>query len=80
VRIVARQKKKIMETNKERLELLKKIGEIQAEIESLIKDEKNKHQNYNYFEESQLLKILKPKLKEKKLTVEIADDDTQPLL
>ena len=65
-----------METNKE---LLTKIGAIQADIESLVKDEKNKFQNYNYFEESQLLKILKPRLKDKKLTLEITDDDTQPL-
>ena len=51
---------------------------MQAEIPSLVKDEQNKHQNYKYFEESQLLKILKPLLKEKKLTMEITDDDTQP--
>ena len=65
-----------MTTNKE---LLTKIGKIQADIPSLIKDEKNKHQNYNYFEESQLLKILKPLLKEEKLTMLISDDETQPL-
>ena len=36
-----------------------KIGNIQKDIESLVKDEKNKNLNYKYFEESQILKILK---------------------
>ncbi|CAI2190443.1 15798_t:CDS:2 [Funneliformis geosporum] len=60
--------------------LLTKIGNIQAEIDDLIKDERNKHQNYKYFNEAELLKILKPQLKEKKLTIEITDDDTQPFI
>jgi hypothetical protein len=63
----------------ENKELLKKIGEVQANIESLVKDETNSHQNYKYFVEHKLLKILKPQLKEKKLTMEITDDDTQPM-
>ena len=59
--------------------LITKIGKIQADIKDLVKDEKNKHQFYKYFEESQVLKILKPLLKENKLTMIISDDDTQPL-
>jgi hypothetical protein len=50
-------------------ELLTKIGKIQDEISSLIKDEKNKNLYYKYFEESQLLKILKPLLEREKLTM-----------
>ena len=64
--------------NMENKELLTKIGKIQSDIKDLVKDEKNKHQNYKYFEESQLLKILKPELKKNKLTMIISDDDTQP--
>ena len=56
-----------------------KIGNIQKDIESLVKDEKNKNLNYKYFEESQILKILKPLLEREKLTLKISDDDTQPL-
>jgi hypothetical protein len=60
-------------------ELLIKIGNVQNKIADLVKDEKNKHQNYKYFEENQLLKILKPLLEKEKLTMIITDDDTQPL-
>jgi len=56
-----------------------KIGNIQKDIESLVKDEKNKNLNYKYFEESQILKVLKPLLEREKLTLKISDDDTQPL-
>lgn len=59
--------------------LLAKIGKIQAEIKDLVRDESNKFQNYKYFEESQILKILKPLLSREKLTLKISDDDTQPL-
>jgi hypothetical protein len=59
-------------------ELIKKIGEIQNQVKELVRDEKNKNLYYKYFEESQLLKVLKPLLKEKKLTMLITDDDTQP--
>ena len=63
----------------ENKELNKKIGNIQKDIESLVKDEKNKNLNYKYFEESQILKVLKPLLEREKLTLKISDDDTQPL-
>ncbi|CAG8472400.1 11194_t:CDS:2 [Ambispora gerdemannii] len=65
----------------ENKELLTKIGKIQGAIGSLVKDEaiKSTHTNYKYFEESQVLKSLKPLLTEQKLTMIISDDDTQPL-
>ncbi|CAI2191891.1 7102_t:CDS:10 [Funneliformis geosporum] len=53
-------------------------GAIQDKIPSLIKSKTNTHQNYKYFEEHQILKILKPLLKENKLTMIITDDDSQP--
>jgi hypothetical protein len=62
----------------ENKELLTKIGKIQKDIASLVKDEKNKFQNYRYFEESQILKVLKPSLDREKLTLIISDDDSQP--
>ena len=57
---------------------LKKIWEIQREIKGLVKDETNKFQNYKYFDEAQILKILKPLLEKHKLAMVISDDDTQP--
>ena len=63
----------------EKLKLLTKIGTIQHNIIDLVKDEENKHQHYKYFEESQILKILKPLLSEHELTLIISDDETQPL-
>lgn len=68
---------KTMEINNKKL--LAKIGNIQKDIGSLIRDELNKFQNYKYFEESQILKILKPALGKQKLTLILSDDDTQPL-
>jgi hypothetical protein len=58
--------------------LLTKIGTIQDKIPSLIKNKTNAHQNYKYFEEHEILKVLKPLLTENKLTMIITDDDTQP--
>ena len=55
-----------------------KIWSIQKESKRLIKDEKNKFQNYNYFEESQVLGILKPLLERYRLGMMICDDDSQP--
>ena|SRR5436190_1264084 len=65
------------ETNKAG-RIIAKIGNIQRDIKSLIKDENNKFQNYKYFEESQILGILKPLLAREKLTLIISDDDSQP--
>src|SRR4051812_42332120 len=64
----------------ENKELFNKIGKIQEEISSLVKDETNKFQNYKYFEESQILGILKPLLTKYKVAICISDDDTQPFI
>jgi len=63
-----------------KMDLANKISLIQADIKDLIKDEKVKSSsvNYKYFEESQILKILKPLLKHYRVRVLITDDDTQP--
>ena len=57
------------EPKKKAKNLLTKIGRIQQDISSLVKDETNKHQNYKYFDEAQILKILKPLLAEEQLTL-----------
>lgn len=58
--------------------LMERITNIQSEIKDLIKDEVNKFQNYKYFEESRILKILKPLLMRYRVSMVISDDDTQP--
>lgn len=61
-------------------ELKTKIWRIQNEIGSLVKDELNKFQNYRYFDEAQILKILKPLLAKHELAIIISDDETQPFI
>lgn len=62
-----------------KLDLWEKVWNIQAEVKSLIKDELNKFQNYKYFDEAQILTILKPLLVKYRVSLMISDDDTQPL-
>jgi hypothetical protein len=63
-----------------KMDLATKISIIQSDIKTLIKDEKVKYSgaNYKYFEESQVLKILKPLLRNYRVRVLISDDDSQP--
>ncbi|KLL02737.1 MAG: single-stranded DNA-binding protein [Mycoplasmataceae bacterium RV_VA103A] len=57
-----------------------KIKQIQSQIPPLIRTEENKHQNYKYFDELQILKALKPLLDEYDLVLYLSDDTTQPFL
>ncbi len=47
---------------------------------SLVKDETNKHQNYKYFDEAQILKILKPLLAEEQLTLTWAKNQSEMVI
>jgi ERF superfamily len=60
------------------LKISEKIWRVQHEIKSLIKDEVNKFQNYKYFDENQILKVLKPLLEKYHLLMLISDDDAEP--
>lgn len=60
--------------------LVVKIAIIQKEVKELVKDEENKHQHYKFFEESQILKILKPLLEKYRVRMVISDDLTQPFI
>jgi|SRR6185503_5855112 len=57
-----------------------KIKQIQSEIAPLIRTEENKHQNYKYFNELQVLKALKPLLDKHNLALYLSDDISQPFL
>ncbi|WNE39959.1 MAG: hypothetical protein GBAus27B_000026 [Mycoplasmataceae bacterium] len=57
-----------------------KLNQIQAEIKELIRTEENKFQKYWFFNECQVLQLLKPLLEKYKLTLLLSDDTSQPLV
>lgn len=57
------------------MSIYKKIFNIQNEVENLIKDEINKFQRYQYFNEYQILKKLKPLLEKHKLIILMSDEN-----
>ncbi|WNE40272.1 MAG: hypothetical protein GBAus27B_000339 [Mycoplasmataceae bacterium] len=64
----------------ERLNIHFKLNQIQAEIKELIRTEENKFQKYWFFNECQVLQLLKPLLEKYKLTLLLSDDTSQPFL
>ena len=57
-----------------------KLQRIQNRIGELKRTEKNKFQNYFFFNELQVLRLLKPLLEEHKLLVLLSDDVSQPFI
>jgi hypothetical protein len=57
-----------------------KLQLIQSEIKELIRTEENKFQKYKFFNELQVLKLLRPLLNKYKLTLLLSDDTTQPFI
>jgi hypothetical protein len=57
-----------------------KLQKIQNRIGELRRTEKNKFQNYFFFNELQVLRLLKSLLEEHKLLILFSDDITQPLI
>lgn len=57
-----------------------KLQKIQSEIKELIRTEENKFQKYFFFNELQVLKLLKPLLEKYKLTLLLSDDISQPFI
>ncbi|RHZ37220.1 ERF family protein [endosymbiont GvMRE of Glomus versiforme] len=55
--------------------LYKKIQKIQNEVGELAKRNKNAYQNYKYFNEKQVLELLKPLLNKQKLAILLSDDN-----
>lgn len=62
----------------EKTNIYVKLQRIQFEIEELIRTEENKFQKYFFFNELQILRLLKPLLKKHQLLVLISDDTSQP--
>lgn len=60
------------------MKIYKKIFRIQCEVENLIKDELNKFQKYQYFNEHQVLTKLKPLLEKHNILI-ISSDENETL-
>ena len=57
-----------------------KLQKIQSEIKELIRTEENKFQKYFFFNELQILQLLKPLLKNYNLVILLSDDTNQPFI
>jgi len=62
------------------INIYQKLQKIQSEIKELIRTEENKFQKYFFFNELQILQLLKPLLEKYKLTLLLSDDITQPFI
>ena len=62
------------------LTIYQKLHLIQSEIKELIRTEENKFQKYKFFNELQVLKLLRPLLNKHKLILLLSDDTTQPFI
>jgi hypothetical protein len=62
------------------LNIHSKLNQIQAQIKELIRTEENKFQKYFFFNECQVLQLLKPLLDKYQLTLLISDDISQPFV
>ncbi|CAG8794969.1 3467_t:CDS:2, partial [Dentiscutata erythropus] len=73
-------KKSEKEVSTKEQNLYQKLQLIQSEIKELIRTEENKFQKYKFFNELQVLKLLRPLLEKYKLTLLLSDDTSQPLI
>ena len=64
----------------EKMNIFAKLQLIQTEIKELIRTEENKFQKYKFFNELQVLKLLRPLLNKHKLILLLSDDTTQPFV
>src|SRR5436853_6392960 len=64
----------------EKINIYVKLQKIQSEIKELIRTEENKFQKYFFFNELQVLNLLKPHLIKHKLILLLSDDTSQPFI
>jgi ERF superfamily len=57
--------------------LHQKLQLIQSEIKELIRTEENKFQKYKFFNELQVLQLLKPLLAKQQVTILLSDDENK---
>ena len=63
-----------------KLNIYTKLQLIQSEVKELIRTEENKFQKYKFFNELQVLKLLRPLLSKYQLTILLSDDISQPFI
>ena len=63
-----------------KLNIYIKLQKIQSETKELIRTEENKFQKYKFFNELQVLKLLKPLLNKYQLIILLSDDTSQPFI
>ncbi|CAG8493950.1 12906_t:CDS:10 [Racocetra fulgida] len=68
----------IMETTNNNI--YRKLQVIQDQVGSLFRTEENKGQRYSFFNEKQLLELLKPELEKNQLLFILSDEESQPLI
>src|SRR6266480_3967713 len=64
----------------EKINIYTKLQKIQSEIKELVRTEENKFQKYKFFNELQVLKLLKPLLEKFKVVILLNDDTSQPFI
>src|SRR2546429_7538369 len=64
----------------EKLNIYSKLQKIQSEVKELIRTEENKFQKFFFFNELQVLQLLKPLLNKYQLTILLSDDTSQPFI
>ena len=64
----------------EKINIYSKLQKVQSEIKELVRTEENKFQKYFFFNELQVLRLLKPLLEKNKLAILLSDDISQPFL
>jgi len=64
----------------EKQNIYTKLQSIQTQIKELIRTEENKFQKYFFFNELQVLQLLKPLLEKYQLTLLLSDDISQPFI
>ena len=62
------------------LNLYQKLQLIQSQIQELIRSEENKFQKYKFFNELQVLTLLKPLLTKYRLTILFSDEESKDLV
>src|SRR3954451_18335027 len=64
----------------EKMNIFAKLQLIQTQIKELIRTEENKFQKYFFFNELQILQLLKPLLQKYNLVILLSDDTGQPFI
>jgi hypothetical protein len=62
------------------LNIYQKLQIIQSQIKELVRTEENKFQKYFFFNELQILQLIKPLLKANNLVILLSDDTSQPFI